>query len=359
MKINAAEKVIEFLMNLGLVPMLVGATGIGKTTMIKNIGKRTGRKVTILTLSQMEPGDLLGLPMKEGNKTVYAQPDWFPEDGNTILFLDELNRAHNSVRAAVMQLLIDKKLHNHVLPQGTWLVAAMNPETDDYIVNPVIDKAEIARFIWLPITNNPEDWYEYAVKGANDIDLCLTMRDIMLENVAIMAGSETPIIPEIVPTFRGMDMLRLVINNIPDSLEMYLPEIATGIIGKYGPVVVKTYQQRLQNELNYKDLLEGNVEKVKAASSQSRIRAIDGLVSYMMNKFENGKLHIPVRELENAVECLKQCRKEELGPVFRTVKVEHQEVFAAWKAASPKCREFLVSFVLDTLNNASIDQIQN
>lgn len=362
MNISEAGKVCQHLMEIGLVPMLVGATGIGKTTLVKNIGARTGRKVIILTLSQMEPGDLLGLPMKDEKKTVFAKPDWFPEDDKAIIFLDELNRAHASIRAAIMQLLLDKKIHTHELPKGVWMIAAMNPDTEDYAVNPVIDKAEIARFVWLNISNSPESWYEYAIQsGAEDIDLCLTIRDIVMENPSIVAGNEPAQLPEIVPTYRSFDMFRKVVATLPQELDYLLPEVAAGILGKLGPVLVRTYRERLQNEMRYKDLLEGNVEKVKASSSQARIRALDGLVSYLITRYnpQTKKLNVSAKELENAVLCLEHYRKEELAPIFRTTKKEAQDVFNAWKQASEHCRKFLMQFVLDALKNASsIEQIQ-
>ena len=31
-----------------------------------------------------------------------------------------------------MQLLIDKRIHNHVLPEGAWIMGAANPPDEEY-----------------------------------------------------------------------------------------------------------------------------------------------------------------------------------------------------------------------------------
>ncbi|MCX7813855.1 MAG: MoxR family ATPase, partial [Pseudothermotoga sp.] len=163
MNIADALAAVKFVMECGEVPMLVGEAGVGKTQLIEEIGAQTGRHVIKLMLSQMEPGDLIGLPVRDeaNNKTRYLAPDWFPTRSDVILFLDEINRAHITVRSAIMQLLIDRRLHEHKLPDGVWLCAAMNPDTPDYEVEAIIDKAFIDRFVWIKVTNNVNSWREY------------------------------------------------------------------------------------------------------------------------------------------------------------------------------------------------------
>jgi len=79
MHISEVREVLPRIMELREVPILVGHAGVGKTEIVKQIGKETGRDVRILVLSQMEPGDLIGMPARDKDRTVWLKPDWFPK----------------------------------------------------------------------------------------------------------------------------------------------------------------------------------------------------------------------------------------------------------------------------------------
>ena len=166
MKVKEAKLLAKKIMTAGEIPLLVGHFGVGKTDIARDIARETNRKLIILVLSQMEPGDLIGLPARSEEKTVFLRPDWWPEDGNTIVFLDEINRAHRSVRNAIMQLLVDRRIHNHVLPEGTWIMAAMNPPEEEYDQADLItDPAFISRFFILEVNPDVSEWLEWARKN--------------------------------------------------------------------------------------------------------------------------------------------------------------------------------------------------
>ena len=165
MNVSEAKYLVRKIMETGEVPLLIGHFGVGKTDIAREIANETGRKLIILILSQMEPGDLIGLPSRGEDKTIFLKPDWWPEDGKVIIFLDEINRAHRSIRNAIMQLIIDKRIHNHVLPEGTWIMAAMNPPDEEYDQADLItDPAFISRFFILEISPDPKEWIEWAKK---------------------------------------------------------------------------------------------------------------------------------------------------------------------------------------------------
>lgn len=360
MNIKQAKDVVKYIMSLNFTPVLVGEAGVGKTDMIRQIAKETGRELIVLMLSQMEPGDLLGLPVanKETGKTEYMAPDWFPSHGNVIIFLDEINRSHNSVRAAVMQLLLDRRIHNHVLPEGAWVAAAMNPEDfENYDVEPIIDRAFLDRFVWIGITNDAESWFEYELKqDPKDIELCATIKEFLNTNPDVAIGTTMPKLPELSVTFRALDRFRIVYENCPTELEPYLPEIATGILGNAGVKILQMHKEKLRSSLTYKHLLEGDIEKVKSASPAERIRAADTLISYLITKFTKDGIDVPKEQLENAIDCLAHYNPEELASIFRIMQKEHQDIFVAWKSVSQKCRKFLSSFVMKHLTH--LDKIQ-
>ncbi|MBZ4661857.1 MAG: putative ATPase 5 [Thermotoga sp.] len=166
MRVEEAKYLAKKIMMAGEIPLLVGHFGVGKTDIARDIAEETGRELIILVLSQMEPGDLIGLPARTEEKTVFLKPDWWPESGDTILFLDEINRAHRSVRNAIMQLLVDRRIHNHILPEGTWIMAAMNPPEEEYDQADLItDPAFISRFFILEVNPDVSEWLEWAEKN--------------------------------------------------------------------------------------------------------------------------------------------------------------------------------------------------
>ena len=67
--------------------MLSGRHGIGKSEILTAYFADKGMKVIALFLGQMsDPGDLIGLPDKSGEITVFRPPYWFPIDGNAVKY---------------------------------------------------------------------------------------------------------------------------------------------------------------------------------------------------------------------------------------------------------------------------------
>ncbi len=316
MKVCELIEILPDIMEIGEVPMLVGHAGIGKTEAIKQIGERYGRKVIVLILSQMEPGDLIGMPDRRDGRTVWLAPEWWPEDGRSIIFLDEINRAHETTRTAVMQLLVEKRLHNHVLPEGTWLVAAMNPSTDGYSVDEIFDRAFIDRFVWIKVTNDFKSWREYieekmGKKAITYIEALKKLHDTDIESFQLTEDFD---LPDIKPTPRAHErLLRIVQVLSKDKLEKFGHEIFTGVLGKqHGRAMYRMYKEFLKEHVaGLEDLLSGNVEAFKNTGPQIRAKVVESFIVHaVMNDLTD-------EELENATKVLETFKKEELGVIVR------------------------------------------
>ncbi|KAF2960856.1 MULTISPECIES: AAA family ATPase [Fervidobacterium] len=280
-------EILPAIMSAGEVPMLVGHAGVGKTEVIRSIGRKYNREVIVLSLSQMEPGDLIGMPTRDGDKTIWLRPEWWPKDGNTILFLDEINRSHETVRAAIMQLLLDRRLNTHVLPEGTWLAAAMNPETDKYEVNVTIDQAYIDRFVWFKVVNKFDDWEMYAlnnVSGKGEMYIRALESVYKLDSSVFQMPSDFNL-PEIVPTprahMRAAKLFQCIDERIMDK---YGFEILKGIIGKkYANLLLKQLRMFNNPSLSVEDLLSYNQNKIKSVTPQMRMNTAQQLVNYIID----------------------------------------------------------------------------
>jgi len=354
MTIEDAKVAVEYLMSRQHVPILLGEAGVGKTEIIKRIAKEKNRKLIVLILSQMEPGDLLGLPAKDEKtgKTVYYKPDWWPEDKEqTIIFLDEINRAHVSVRNAVMQLLIDKRIHNNRLPQNTWVVAAMNPATEDYEVEQMIDKAFIDRFVWLKVTNNIFDWSRFMAASKRLPYQYIRVIEKITKNsdVAInFSGDYT--LPEIVPTPRNLERLGKIITQATDVIKPLLPEISLGVCGQIGPKIVNMYEKFAETGLSADELFEGNIEAVKAANTATRTQTLSAAINYLLSKYNDttNVIDIEQEKIDNFATCLTHYKKEELGPLFRLVKDDYKKVIISLKKQSRTFAKLYAKLIAST-----------
>jgi AAA domain (dynein-related subfamily) len=114
---------------VGIPTLLWGKPGEGKSSFIEGLA-RPGFPVLTIIASIHDPTDFSGLPIAKGDKVHYAIPEWvttFEETGQGILFLDELTTAPPSVQAALLRVVLERKVGFHKLPDGVRIVAAANP----------------------------------------------------------------------------------------------------------------------------------------------------------------------------------------------------------------------------------------
>lgn len=131
----------------------LGAPGVGKSQLIHQIGKKYGYKVIDVRLAQMSEVEIGGLiyPNESRTKTVWLAPDILPDeerDGpKTILLLDEITSCTKRVQVAAYQLILDRKIGQYTLPEGTFVIALGNREDDDgvyiQLAAPLADRFEI------------------------------------------------------------------------------------------------------------------------------------------------------------------------------------------------------------------------
>ena len=173
MTVKEFGECVEYNIQHGLKHAILGlgAPGVGKSQLIQQIGKKYGYKVIDVRLAQMSEVEIGGLiyPNEERTKTVWLAPDILPNaerDGEkTILLLDEITSCTKRVQVAAYQLILDRKIGQYTLPEGTVVIALGNREDDDgvyiQLAAPLADRFEIHY-----LEPNFEDWkYDYALKA--------------------------------------------------------------------------------------------------------------------------------------------------------------------------------------------------
>ena len=99
---------------------IIGKAGWGKTSIIRNLAERFGRKVETVYLDKAVASDLGGIPVpgktKKGRgKQEMLMPDWAATmnenpDIDYLLFLDEMNQAQPDVMNALMPIILEHEV---------------------------------------------------------------------------------------------------------------------------------------------------------------------------------------------------------------------------------------------------------
>jgi len=114
---------------LGIPVLLWGKPGVGKSSFLEGLATEQLPVITLIA-SIHDPTDFSGLPVQHEGKVHYAIPEWveqFGSEGDGILFLDELTTAPPAVQAALLRVVLERKVGFHDLPKKVRIVAAANP----------------------------------------------------------------------------------------------------------------------------------------------------------------------------------------------------------------------------------------
>jgi hypothetical protein len=173
--IAQAKPLVMDALKANLAIMLKSSPGLGKSSLAKEIADEHELELIDIRLSQMDPTDMSGLPMKQGDRAVYLPISNFPLEGDPLpkgkngwlLLLDEINSAPLAVQAAAYRLILDRELGTKPLHKRVAVMAAGNLTTDKAITNR-LSTAMQSRMIHLTLEADVQAWMNWANK--NDID---------------------------------------------------------------------------------------------------------------------------------------------------------------------------------------------
>lgn len=147
--------------------LLWGEPGIGKTAALTQLAASLDLPLTTVIASVHEPSDFAGLPVPGDDPArqgvPMAPPDWavrLVRAGRGLLFLDELSTAPPAVQAALLRLVLERRVGALRLPPGVRIVAAANPRSsaaDGWELSPPLAN----RFVHLKWTHD----HDVVVRG--------------------------------------------------------------------------------------------------------------------------------------------------------------------------------------------------
>lgn len=196
MNFNDALLTVKLTLESEAVPLLIGESGIGKTSLVKKLGLEENYYVVNIDANLLKEGEIGGLPTVEdyviniygravkSKRTVYAihikllqVEEYLRENNNgkVLLFIDELNRCEHTVQQELMNLILNREINGYMLPKNVYVIAAMNPsnkyekygQSDYQVVE--MDPAQENRFVWIDMDSDIKNWLTWAMSEEGNI----------------------------------------------------------------------------------------------------------------------------------------------------------------------------------------------
>ena len=246
--------------------LLRGRHGVGKSCVVYQTAQTLGLPVVERRASQMTEGDLVGLPVIEGDVTRFNPPDWFKEccDNARVLFLDEVDRAIIEVRQGIFELTDSRKLNGYTLHPETVIFAAVNggEHGAQYQVGEM-DPAELDRWTVFDVEPTVEDWLDWAQANVNEV-----IWDFINQNRNHLehTGEFEP--NKVYPSRRSWDRLNECLGNAglfgEDAKEKtdVIFHLATAFVGFEASVALTDFVKTYERQVTVEMILEkGQIEK--------------------------------------------------------------------------------------------------
>jgi len=145
--------------------LLLSPPGVGKSDMVVQAAREANLPCRSLLGTQIAPEDVSGIPRIVGERSVFCPPRMLlPEPAHPFcLFLDELPACAPDVQKAFYSLLLERRLGEHALPAGTWVVAAGNRMQDRALVRSM-SSALVNRVTILHLRVDVDEWQAWAAR---------------------------------------------------------------------------------------------------------------------------------------------------------------------------------------------------
>ncbi len=296
----------EILTKTDLTPCVVGHRGVGKTAGIIQTCRDLGKAYIPLRLGQMEVGDLVGIPYRDGDVMHWSRPCWWPthDAASTVIHCDELNRAQQEdTLQAIFQFVEppaegqQRALHTHKLSPQHRVVVAINPPDGTYQVAP-LDRALLDRMVVIMVETDAQCWSRHASQENYDT----MVRQFITANEQFLSLNNPPMDMQIEPSERSWEMVSTLRQQcrFPKELEM---EVYSGVIGREAAVsflqwCAEQHDRHLQatdilnNWAQVADQAQGQRDDIQAATMHDLIHVLqqnpelnparqDNLVAYI------------------------------------------------------------------------------
>jgi hypothetical protein len=153
--------------------LLVGAPGVGKTATVEQLAEDLGYDLIVTHPVVDDPTDYKGMPAvvdHNGERSAQFLPfgdlwKMIEAKRDTIVFMDDLGQAPPAVQAAIMQLVLARRINGHAVSEHVRFLAATNRREDRAavtgLITPLLDRFTTV----LPFDFDLEDWIRWGLQN--------------------------------------------------------------------------------------------------------------------------------------------------------------------------------------------------
>jgi len=219
-----------------------------------------------------------------------------------------LNRARLDVLQAVCQLVWDRRISTHILPEGWSLCVACNPSGSEYFVNE-IDPALMDRFVHIKLTPDTKEWVSWARNNKAVDDVVVEFIEKYHEQLGL-DGYDVNL--EIKPSPRSWHVLSQMLKGLDDDLWL---ETAMGIVGNESAIAfIKHAKENIERPIRASQILDSYPKwqkKIKKYADPEKQRAdllrisCDDVERILKKEYVEGNKEITKDNEANLVEFLR------------------------------------------------------
>lgn len=249
------KQMMNVLLNVGTVrPVFIwGAPGIGKSAIVEQFAADVGLECVSLLGSQLAPEDIIGVPQIVDGRSVFCPPRMIAREEPYCLFLDELNACSQEVQKAFYSLILERRIGEYHLPEGSIVIGAGNRAQDNAITRPM-SSALLNRMFHVEMTADSRIWLEWAAgHGIHPY-----IYDYIC-NRPDQLWSQPPKTEEPFSTPRSWHMLSDAMHSYGDQLtEKELSVLANGCLTAAHATQFVAYVRQVRNEHSIGRILSGD-----------------------------------------------------------------------------------------------------
>ncbi|MNS69560.1 AAA domain protein [compost metagenome] len=251
-----SKQMMDLLLNIAVVrPVFIwGAPGIGKSSLVQQFAEMVGLPCVSLLGSQLAPEDLIGVPQIVDGKSQFCPPSIIARDEPYCLFLDELNACNHEVQKAFYSLILEKRIGEYRLPEGSVVIGAGNRAQDSAIVKPM-SSALINRMFHVQLKVSHREWIEWAY--AHDLHpLVINYIETRPDHLWV----QPPKHEEPFSTPRSWHMLSDALKEYGNQLQPEILDIlSSGCLSPHHAGQFKAFYKQTNNKYKLNSILEGEI----------------------------------------------------------------------------------------------------
>ena len=275
--------------------LLTSSPGVGKTAIVKATCENLGYKLLTIHGVTCDPVDLSGLPFvsKDGKTADYLPAGTLAKivkaTEPTVVFLDDIGQAPPAVQAAIMQLVWDRLIGEHRVPDCVTFVMASNRRKDKAGVSGMLSTL-LDRAVHLEVSPDYKAWINWAVSQGFDDKVITYIQKTRGEALYDFKPS-TDFTKS--ATARGWEMVNRTLTIKPSlPAKLRFPALA-GCIGEGQAVAFEAHLRVYEDLPSFEDILNDpdSVEVPSGESSGHILYALSGVLARCIldgdKRFEN------------------------------------------------------------------------